>query len=54
MMIERKLREARYRSSKSFLDDGFYLFNYYLKEHELISKTFSGKSLFNFSFLLCS
>lgn len=45
-----KLREARYGCYKSFLDDGFYLFNYCLKEHELIPKTFGGRSLFNFFF----
>lgn len=51
---EGKLREARYRCYKSFLEDGFYLFNYCLKEmehrHELISKTFGGRSLLNFFF----
>lgn len=53
-----KLREARYRCCyKPFLEDGFYLFNYCMKEmehrYEFICKTFGRKYLFIF-FLLCS
>lgn len=45
---EGKLSEARYRSYKSSVEDGFYLSNYCLKEHDLISKTFGGSLSLNF------
>lgn len=49
---EGKLREVRYRCYKPFLEDGFYLFNYSVKEvehkYEFICKTSGRKSLLFF------